>query len=55
MLQEKGEILKNYVIANTFRNFFDSVVKSIKLFKWPYISWDSTNLSFVRDRIDLIV
>ena len=34
MLKENGEILlKNYVIANTFSNFFDSVVKSINLFK----------------------
>ena len=56
MLKEKGEILlKNYVIANTFSNFFDSIVKSINLFKWPGISWDSTILSSVLDRIDRII
>ena len=34
MLKEKGEILlKNDVIANTFSKFFDSIVKSINLFK----------------------
>ena len=55
MLKEKGEILlKNDVIANTFSNFFDSIVKSINLFKWPDISWDSTILSSALDRIDRI-
>ena len=56
MLKEKGEILlKNGVIANTFSKFFDSIVKSINLFKWPDISWDSTILSSVLDRIDRII
>ena len=56
MLKEKGEILlKNDVIANTFSNFFDSIVKSINLFKWPDISWVSTILSSVLDRIDRII
>ena len=56
MLKEKGKILlKNDVIANTFSNFFDSIVKSINLFKWPDISWDSTILSSVLDRIDRII
>ena len=55
MLKEKGEILlKNDVIANTFSNFFDSIVKSINLFKWADISWDSTILSSALDRIDRI-
>ena len=53
ILKGKGEILlKNDVIAHTFSNFFDSVVKSINLFKYPDISWDSTILSSVLDRID---
>ena len=52
MLKEKGEILsKNDVIADTFSNFFDSIVKS----KWPNIFWDSTILSSVLDRIDRII
>ena len=56
MLKEKGEILlKNDVIDNTLSNFFDSLVKSINLFKWPDISWDSTTLSSVLDRIDRII
>ena len=56
MLPEKGEILlKNDAIANTFSNFLDSLVKSINLFKWPDISWDSTILSSVLDRIDRII
>ena len=56
MLKEKGEILlKNDVIANTFSNFCDSIVKSINFFKWPDISWDSTILSSVLDRIDRII
>ena len=56
MLKEKGEILlKNDVIANTFCIFFDSIVKSINLFKWPDISQDSTILSSVLDRIDRII
>ena len=56
MLKEKGWILqKNDVIANTFSKFFDSIVKSINLFKWPDISWDSTILSSVLDRINKII
>ena len=56
MLKEKGEILlKNDIIANTFNNFFDSIVKSINLFKWADVSWDSTILSSVLDRIDRII
>ena len=56
MLKEKGEILsKNDVIADTFSNFFDSIVKSIKLFKWPNISWDLTILSSVLHRMDRII
>ena len=56
MLKEKGQIfLKNDVITNMFSNFIDSVVKSINLFKWPHISWDSTILSSVLDRIDRII
>ena len=34
MLKEKGGILlKNDLIANAFSKFFDSIVKSINLFK----------------------
>ena len=56
MLKKKGKIiLKNDVIANAFSNYFDSVVKSINLFKWPDISWNSGILSSVLDRIDRII
>ena len=56
MFKENGEILlKNGVIANTFSKLFDSLVKSIDLFKWPDISWDSTILSTVLDRIDRVI
>ena len=56
MLKKKGEtLLKNDVTANTFSNFFDLIVKSVNLFKWPDISWDSTNPSSVLDRIDRII
>ena len=54
--KEKGEILPKYdAVANTFSNFFGSIVKSINLFKWPDISWDSTIFSSVLDRIDGII
>ena len=36
-------------------NFFGSVVKFIKYFTWPYISWDSMVLWSVFDRIDWII
>ena len=56
MFKEKGEIiLKNEVIANTFSNIFDLIVKSLNLFKWPDISWDSRILPSVLDRIDRII
>ena len=56
MLKEKREILlKNDVIANTFSNFFDSIARSINLFKWPDISCDPKNLSSVLDRKDRII
>ena len=56
MPKENGEILvKNDVIADTFSNFLAIFLKSINLFKWPDISWDSTILSSVLDRIDRII
>ena len=56
MSKENGEIhQENDVIVTTFSNFFDSIAKSINLFKWPDISWDSTILSSVFDRIDRII
>ena len=42
-------LLKNDVIGYTFSYFFDSIVKSINLFKWPDMSWDSAILSSVLD------
>ena len=38
-----------------FSNFFTSIAESINLFKWPDISWNSTILSFVFDKIDRII
>ena len=56
MPKENGEILvKNDVIADTFSNFLAIFLKSINLFKWPDISWDSTILSSVLDIIDSII
>ena len=44
ILKEKGEILlQNDAIANTFSNFFDSIVKFFNLLKWPNIPWDSVH------------